>query len=251
MSTNENSPPQQPIVWSVFYHLLPGVCVLVFYLLISPWVISSGFQPSFGVILGFVVVGIPLQLFIMLREGYRQSGRYSLARTIFYKSRIPFWQYLLIVPGFILYAMLILYLINPISTFFMDSLFSGLPEWFRDSSSFIQDDTPGKIIIIGFVALFLVDGIANPVIEELYFRGFLMPRISRYGAWTPFINAALFAFAHFWQPWNILQIFILVAPLYYLVWRKRSIYISIVMHCTVNLIGAAASLGYYLSGSGI
>ncbi|MFD1537220.1 CPBP family glutamic-type intramembrane protease [Nonomuraea guangzhouensis] len=34
-------------------------------------------------------------------------------------------------------------------------------------------------------------GLAFPIIEELYFRGFLLPRLSRLGRWAPVVNAAV------------------------------------------------------------
>ena len=38
-----------------------------------------------------------------------------------------------------------------------------------------------------------MSGIAVPVVEELYFRGFLLPRLSRLGIWAPILEMALFA----------------------------------------------------------
>lgn len=96
---------------------------------------------------------------------------------------------------------------------------------------------------------FLIDGIANPIVEEMYFRGYLLPRISRLGLWAPLLNAMLFSLAHYWQPASIPQIFLLVLPLYYLVWWKRNIYISIAVHCTANLIGVIATfISFFASG---
>jgi AcrR family transcriptional regulator len=44
---------------------------------------------------------------------------------------------------------------------------------------------------------------SSMVVEELYFRGYLLPRISRFGGWAPVINCCLFALYHFWQPFNL------------------------------------------------
>lgn len=97
---------------------------------------------------------------------------------------------------------------------------------------------PGETTFLVYLAArFLVDGLANPLVEEMYFRGYLLPRISRLRVWALLLNAILFSLAHFWQPANGPQIFLLVTPLYYLVWWKRNIYISMAVHCTANLIG--------------
>jgi hypothetical protein len=240
--------PQQSLTQSVFYHFLPGLCILLFYLIISPWVIKIGFNPSFGVILGFVFVGIPLQLFIMLRVGVKVNKSISLSNVIFYRKKIPFWQYIAFSVIFIFYAVVVSSFLGPFNEFLLNGYFSWLPNWFTNSSPPIRQNTSQSIIVISFIALFLIDGLINPIIEEIYFRGFLLPRISRYRIWSPLINAILFSLAHFWQPWNTLQIFILVLPLYYLVWWKKNIYISITIHCLANIIGGILTFEQYLSG---
>ena len=234
--------PQHSLAQSILYHLLPGFGILLFYVFTSSWVIKMGFKPSFGVLLGFVFVGIPMQLFIMFKE-----GGFSWKNVIFYRKRIPIWQYVAFSIIFILYALIVTSILGPFNLMLQDGLFSWLPDWFIDSSPPFGRDTSLTIITISFIAIFLIDGLLNPIVEEFYFRGFLLPRISRYRIWSPFINAVLFSLAHYWQPWNMVQIFILVAPVYYLVWRKQNIYISIVVHCLANLIGGGLTLGQYLS----
>ncbi len=89
MTKNKISIPQKSLGWSILYHLLPGVCILLFYLMISSWIIKMGFQPNFALLLGFVFIGIPLQLFIMFREGYNTNRRISLSNVIFFTKKIP------------------------------------------------------------------------------------------------------------------------------------------------------------------
>jgi len=52
------------------------------------------------------------------------------------------------------------------------------------------------------VALSLVLNVAVPRVEELYFRGYLLPRLGRCGRWAPLVNTALFSVYHVWQPWE-------------------------------------------------
>lgn len=239
--------PQHSLSRSLLLHLLPGICIMCFYLLSGPWLNKSGFQPNAGVLLGFLLVGIPLQLGIMLREGYKLNGKYSLQGVIYYRAKLRFWHYIVLGIIFIVYALLLVSLLGPVNEFLLENAFAWLPEWLKNSSPPLGQDLPLFIVVISFSALFLIDGILNPIMEEIYFRGYLMPRLARFGVWSPIISAFLFSIVHFWQPWNALQIFILVAPIYYLVWRKKSISISIVVHCLANLIGASLSLMQYLS----
>jgi hypothetical protein len=39
-------------------------------------------------------------------------------------------------------------------------------------------------------------------VEEYYFRGYLLPRLSRFGSLAPVINVALFSLYHFFTPWQ-------------------------------------------------
>ena len=91
----------------------------------------------------------------------------------------------------------------------------------------------------------LVDGLAAPVVEELYFRGFLLPRLGYLGAWAPLVNTALFTVHHWWQPYNWAQIFLIMLPLVYLVWWRRSVWLSVAMHCAGNSIGAVLALAEF------
>ena len=48
-----------------------------------------------------------------------------------------------------------------------------------------------------------------PWVEELYFRGYLLPRISRYGAWAPLLGGLFFALYHGWQWYGFVTVLLL------------------------------------------
>jgi hypothetical protein len=58
-----------------------------------------------------------------------------------------------------------------------------------------------------------------------------------FGSWAPLVNVVLFSLYHFWTPWNFLSRVVLLAPMVYLVRWKRNIYIGMIAHCLLNLIG--------------
>ncbi|MEV0111553.1 CPBP family intramembrane glutamic endopeptidase [Nocardia sp. NPDC050799] len=80
-----------------------------------------------------------------------------------------------------------------------------------------------------------------PLIEELYFRGFLLPRIAHLGGWAPVLSTVLFALYHFWSPWVFVSRVIFTFPGYWFAWRHRDIRLSIGMHVGVTSI--VATLG--------
>ena len=52
-------------------------------------------------------------------------------------------------------------------------------------------------------AYFILNGFVGPIVEELYFRGYLLPRMEWMGRWAPLVNVSLFSLYHFWSPWQI------------------------------------------------
>ena len=68
------------------------------------------------------------------------------------------------------------------------------------------------------------------------FRGYLLPRIDRYGRWAPVLNTLLFSIYHMWTPWRWPQIAVGFLPLALAAWRTRSIYVSMTAHVTVNIV---------------
>ncbi|HSJ94471.1 MAG TPA: CPBP family intramembrane glutamic endopeptidase, partial [Gaiellaceae bacterium] len=83
---------------------------------------------------------------------------------------------------------------------------------------------------------FLLNGFLGPVTEELYFRGHLLPRIDRFGRGAPVLNAVLFSLYHVWTPWANPGRILGLLPWIYVVWRKRSIALSLAVHLAVNNI---------------
>lgn len=89
----------------------------------------------------------------------------------------------------------------------------------------------------------------NILAEELYFRAWLLPKLSRYGSRAWIINGILFALYHTFQLW--LLPFILVASLTfaYIVYQSRSIYPALVFHLFANLLAGVASISVLIFGS--
>jgi membrane protease YdiL (CAAX protease family) len=79
-------------------------------------------------------------------------------------------------------------------------------------------------------------GIAAPVAEELYFRGYLLPRISRLGVWAPLLGTVLFALYHFHSPWLALNRIVAVLPLTYVAYWKKNVIPGAIAHCLLNVL---------------
>ena len=93
-----------------------------------------------------------------------------------------------------------------------------------------------------FARQLVVSGIALPWLEELCFRGFLLPRLSRFGALAPLTSGLLFGLYHSWQPFGFATVFLLGTGFSYVVWRKRDIRLAIALHVLANSIARLAYL---------
>jgi len=240
MSTEQHS-----IEKSLALHLLPGAFIVVLFVAAAPLLIRAGFPPLFAIITVGLTIGLGFQLWHLYNEGRKRNGRLSLEGIVLYRESMPFWQYFVWGILFVVAAFVINTLTGPIGAALL-KLFPWLPEWFelRDPSTLLTYSKP--ILILTFVLYLLLNGIAAPIVEELYFRGYLMPRLSRFGKWTPIIETLLFTLYHFWQPYYWITQFFSILPVVYAVWWKKNIKLGIFVHMALNLIGGLLLTGLVL-----
>ncbi len=88
--------------------------------------------------------------------------------------------------------------------------------------------------------------VVAPVVEELFFRGFLFAGLRRRLGWVKagLISAALFSLIHF-TPTAMPPIFLLGCIFALLYEKSRSLWPAILVHATMNAVGVAAA--YWLS----
>ena len=217
-------------------HFLPGGLVFLVYLCTAGSLAARGVPPSFTLHLSFGVVGIPVMLGLLRFLGERETGQSSVFAAIRFRERLRGWQYFLLVPAFLMFAIVASGILAPVTNQLQELARGRAADWF------VEPDTVLAPMIIAPWVLFAVrlaiDGIANPIAEELYFRGYMLPRLGALGLFAPLIHGLLFAFAHFWQPQSVPILVVMVVPLYYAVWYFKSVRLSIFVHCAANTLGA-------------
>jgi membrane protease YdiL (CAAX protease family) len=239
-------PEQHSLAKSLTLHLLPGALITVFFALLAPSLLRAGYPSMFTLLLAILVVLVPFELGYLLLEGRRLNGRWSLRGVVVYQEPTPLWQYFVLVPVLLFWSAFIFTVVaKPIDSFLIAKLFSWLPSWaFFEQTDFSQY-TSAALRATLFLNL-AFNGLLGPFVEELYFRGYLLPRISRFRWGAPLVNVILFSLYHFFSPWqNPVRILALI-PLVYVVWRKRNIKISIIVHCLLNTCGILSSAALFL-----
>jgi uncharacterized protein len=217
-------------------HLLPGALITAFYFLAGPLVLRAGYPSLLALLLAIIVILIPFELGYLLYQAKRTSGRFSLHTVVLYREPLPVWNYLLLVPLLLAWMLAVFALLAPFDSYLAQTLFWWLPAWSLPATSLATISQYGQeVLVVTFVAE-LVLSIAGPLVEELYFRGYLLPRIPASRTWAPLINVLLFSLYHFFSPWQNISRIIAILPLVYVVAWKRNIYIGMITHAAFNTI---------------
>jgi membrane protease YdiL (CAAX protease family) len=229
----------------VALHLYPGLVILALYSIAAPRLSAMGYPPLIALLIAALVgVGV-LQaghLLVLWRARKRLGPARATPIVMWRTPRAPLWYYLVVPLGLIVIAFVILALTGPLDLWAL-SVMPWLPKWYNFGDPQLYAGYAPETILLTLRLRLVVDGLLLPPIEELYFRGYLMPRISRYGRWTPVIHHALFTVYHFWQPFNYATIFLGILPMTYVVWKTRDLRYSIVTHLLVNVVGALGTYG--------
>jgi membrane protease YdiL (CAAX protease family) len=213
---------------------------MLFMLVVTPSLIARGLPAQLGFLGGIALVGIPIELGALLYLGKKRNGVLSLRGVVRYTQHMPLWQYVALFIPFVIYGLGLEILYSPIAAALAQQVFGWLPSYLLPTAPGLGTLT--AITLVTALLTLTLDGFLNPVVEELYFRGFLLPRLARWGWFAPAISALLFALQHYWQPYNWLLIFLLVLPEALVVRWKRNVRFSILCHCFANCLGAVLTL---------
>jgi membrane protease YdiL (CAAX protease family) len=211
---------------------------------------SQGIEPAFALFGGIGLVLVPLELGYLAVYARRTTGSWSPLNAVNYKERLPGRRLALQTVGLALWFLVCLVVsIAAVDEWLADNVFSWMPDSLLQFAVVEEDDgelAGGELVAFVLVAL-AFNGIAGPVVEELYFRGHLLPRLERYGRRAPIINTLLFATYHFFSPWRYPAIIIGFLPITWMAWRQRSVFVSMAAHMAINMVTVlllvAAALG--------
>jgi len=235
-STAKQSIEQHALGKSFLLHIAPGILVTVAFLVLKPMLDSTGYPPLLAFLLAILLIDIPFMLGVMLNEGKKLNDRFSLSDVVLYHEKVSWKTFTPVFVGAFVVLYLLIMLTTPLSTVLAESAFSWLPKWFFFDDAAQYEGYAKNILVLVFTLQLLITGIFLPWVEELYFRGYLMPRISRYEKWAPLIGGFFFGLYHLWQLFGFVGVFLLGAGLGYVVWWKKDIRLSISLHVFANAL---------------
>ncbi len=229
-----NQVRKHSLLKSTILHLLPGLLIGGCYFALVPVVRKFGFPSVMALMLSGIFVLIPFELGLLIFQK-RATGQTFFKGIVLYFNKITTWKYFVLVPAIFIASGLLFKAFSFTSTY-LKTLFAWLPSYmFMDMG--LDGSYSRSILIKTYIPFFFLIVLILPTIEELYFRGYLLPRMpSRLKGWTEIIHSGLFAAYHTWTPWMFVVRTIGVLPLIYTVKRKENLLIGIIAHCLINSV---------------
>ena len=201
---------------------IPSLLAMVLYIFLGK---IQNYIPS--LLLFLICVGLilfPFEIYII----YKNKG------NLLSKSKIKWWQLVLIVGVLFGITGLMTILITPLEHAILSDVIDKTPAYFNWNSDDLSNYS-NAMIIITCVLYFLLNVIIYPIIEELFFRGVLTNKLKAYGYLAPVFVTVVFSLYHFWLPFdNLFRITAFILPSL-LAYKHHDIRITIGFHCVCNL----------------
>ena len=237
--------PQMSAVQFLLAVFIPsGIAFLGFHVVL-PVLVANGVPPMIAwpsiasvMLMGFVVAAV-----LLLNKEARVLNTSLWTRMCMKKLTIREWGLYIVLMIVALVASLASQsLVLP----FMDAVHLNVPDYMpfflnpaiNAATTDMSIVSPGLPLHYSYVVLLLM-GITlmlNILTEELYFRAWMLPKLSRYGFWGWIMNGVFFALYHTFQIWQLPTL--LVASLFFafIFYKSKSIWPPLTAHLIGNFL---------------
>lgn len=232
--------PQISIVEALKLQISPGIASLVIFIAVAFVLRDTGTPLFFALAAGILFGEVPLSWIIMISRGRKEAdGKLDWGVTFPWHRRLSFWTYLLIGLPMVFVSVAIMFgLMQFMSHSLHTALFGWVPEWLilptgpGDMGS-LSTEVKYALLATSFFVFAVIGGFT----QEMLARGYILPRISRFGLLgAPVLNAMGFAMLHLIAPWDWPVFFIMTLLWSILVYYFRSVRIGIFIHVGMLLL---------------
>lgn len=217
----------------IVLHIAPGALATALFVFIAQPIEAAGYPPVLAFFIAVLLVIVPWELGFVVWAGRRAGGGWLAA--IPYREPLSRSGWVIVFPAVFVLSLVGFLVLSLLDPAILDAVFSWLPSWYVElvpvDNVAAYSDGAWTVTLIVYAVMNVFVG---PGVEELYFRGYLLPQMSQMGRWAPFVNSVLFSLYHFWSPWSFLTRVVGVTPLAYGVWWKRNIYLGMAVHMLLN-----------------
>ena len=194
-------------------------------------------------ILGTVIL-VPMELGMIMAASKKEYGTYSLKSAFEGQEKLALWKIVLIAFVFFGVAGLLSAFVAPIENQIFAEMradvLNNLPIGFDWTNFEYLKSFSKPVLVLTCVYYGVFNVLVGPITEELFFRGYLTSHYKRQNSFTPILIAVLFSLYHFWLPFNNVFRILAFAPVAYVAYKKKNIYISIYFHCMCNLFSVVS-----------
>ncbi|HEX5165334.1 MAG TPA: type II CAAX endopeptidase family protein [Thermomicrobiales bacterium] len=218
---------------------MPGLVFTAFVIIAATVLSSWDIDPIFALFGGIGLILVPIELGYLAIYAHRTTQSWSPLEAVAYRNRVPGRRLAILTAGLVGWFLLCLIVsIAFLDEWLAEHVFAWMPHALLQFALVEGNDDAitGWAFVAFLIIAFACNGVAGPITEELYFRGHLLPRLERYGRGAPIINTVLFGLYHAFSPWRYPAISLGFLPITWMAWRKRSVFVSIAAHMTINMI---------------
>ena len=239
------SAKQLSILQIILAFLIPSAVAFTGFRVILPVLVEGGVPSIIAwpavasiMLLGFVLVAI-----IFLNKEAKELNISFKERACLRSLSFKQWS---VYVGILFLGMVVTIIVSKTSILFTHIPGLSVPDYFPFFLNPAIDpmNTESSLLTPGFVlkgAIWMIPFIAltlflNILTEELYFRAWLLPKLSKYGNMSWVINGGLFALYHSYQLWLLPQILPVSLFTAYVVYKSRSIWPAFAFHLLANIL---------------
>lgn len=179
---------------------------------------------------------------VMLFANKKEYGKYGFHVAFSGQEKLPLWKILLYGALLFGFAGLMMITVMPLENMLLSGISAKLsavtPAYFDWENIELMKQFPKGILIFTSVFYIIFNSFVCPIIEEIYFRGYLTNKLERYGLAAPIIVAVVFSLYHWWLPFNNIFRICIFGVVAVVAYKKKNIYISMVFHCLCNLFSS-------------
>lgn len=236
---------QLSVVQLLLATFLPSAFAYIGFRIVLPALVKNGTPvligwPSIASVMLLILV---LLAIFLIRSEAKQLGISIWARMCFKRLSLKEWGLYIVL---LILATVLVMGSSGITRAFMDALGLNVPDYMPYFLNPRIDPANTDPAILspdltiqgnyGLLPLIAITVFLNILTEELYFRAWMLPKLSKYGAWSWVINGVLFAFYHSFQLWLLPTLLVGSLSYAFIFYRSKSVWTVFAGHLVGNFL---------------
>lgn len=229
----------------VLAFVLPSLFAFCGFRMVLPWLVNSGYPKviMWGIVASVMLFTFAMIGFILIRKEAKKLNITVKERLLIKKVSKKQWLQCL---GIMIVGLLLAQAVSPFINDFIEltglNIPNYMPFWLDPSINPMETDmeilSPNYPLKNNYalVLVMAVTLILNILVEEIYFRAWLLPKMQSLGKWSWVANGLLFALYHTFQLWLFPMLVIVSLSITLTVYLSKSILPALTMHFIANFL---------------